>query len=81
MRRNVARWFAGSQAVEALVADDTCFGKDGTAPPCVARQYSGTLGKVSNCQIGVSVHLVNEATTCGGLAAVLSRELGRRQPR
>ncbi len=64
VRRNVARWFAGSQPVEALVVDDTGFPKDGTASPCVARQYSGTLGKVANCQIGVSVHLVNEHASC-----------------
>ena len=54
VRRNVARWFAGSQAVEALVIDDTGFAKDGTASPCVARQYSGTLGKVANCQVCVA---------------------------
>ena len=64
VRRNVARWFAASQPVEALVVDDTGFPKDGTALPCVARQYSGTLGKVGNCQIGVSVHLVNERASC-----------------
>src|SRR5512142_3547873 len=64
VRRNVARWFAGSQPVGALVIDDTGFAKDGTASPCVARQYSGTLGKVANCQIGVSVHLVNEHASC-----------------
>ena len=64
VRRNVARWFAASQPVEALVIDDTGFPKDGTASPCVARQYSGTLGKVGNCQIGVSVHLVNERASC-----------------
>jgi SRSO17 transposase len=64
VRRNVARWFAAGQPVEALVVDDTGFPKDGTASPCVARQYSGTLGKVANCQIGVSVHLVNEHASC-----------------
>ena len=64
VRRNVARHFAASQPVEALVADDTGFPKDGTASPCVARQYSGTLGKTGNCQIGVSVHLVNEHASC-----------------
>jgi len=64
VRRNVARWFAASQPVEALVIDDTGFPKDGTASPCVARQYSGTLGKTANCQIGVSVHLVNEHASC-----------------
>ena len=64
VRRNVARWFAAGQPVEALVIDDTGFPKDGTASPCVARQYSGTLGKTANCQIGVSVHLVNEHASC-----------------
>src|SRR5207344_892716 len=64
VRRNVARWFASSQPVEALVVDDTGFPKDGTASPCVARQYSGTLGKVGSCQIGVSVHLVSEHASC-----------------
>src|SRR5947209_1548755 len=64
VRRNVARWFAAGQPVEALVVDDTGFPKDGDASPCVARQYSGTLGKTANCQVGVSVHLVNEGASC-----------------
>src|SRR5437660_6222888 len=64
VRRNVAQWFAGNQPVEALGIDDTGFPKDGDASPCVARQYSGTLGKTANCQIGVSVHLVNEHASC-----------------
>ncbi len=64
VRRNIARWFAASQPVDALVVDDTGFAKDGSASPCVARQYSGTLGKVGNCQVGVSVHLVNEHASC-----------------
>jgi len=63
VRRNVARWFAGHQPVEALVVDDTGFPKDGDASPCVARQYSGTLGKTANVQIGVSVHLVSEGAS------------------
>ncbi len=63
-RRNAARWFAGSFPVEALVIDDTGFGKDGDASPCVARQYSGTLGKKANCQVAVSVHLASEHASC-----------------
>jgi SRSO17 transposase len=64
VRRNVARWFAAGQPVEALVVDDTGFPKDGAASPCVARQYSGTLGKTANCQVAVSVHLVGEHASC-----------------
>jgi SRSO17 transposase len=64
VRANVARWFASSQPVEALVVDDTGFPKDGKASPCVARQYSGTLGKIGNCQVGVSVHLAGEQASC-----------------
>jgi SRSO17 transposase len=60
VRRNVARWFAGSRPVAALVVDDTGFLKDGTASPCVARQYPGSFGKVANCQVGVSVHLAGQ---------------------
>src|ERR1700745_4326314 len=65
VRRDVARWVAAEQPVDALLIDDTGFPKDGTASPCVARQYSGTLGKTANCQVGVSVHLVNEHASCG----------------
>jgi len=64
VRANVARWFAASQPVEALVVDDTGFPKDGKSSPCVARQYSGTLGKIGNCQVGVSVHLAGEHASC-----------------
>jgi SRSO17 transposase len=48
----------------AWAIDDTGFPKDGTGSPGVARQYSGTLGKVGNCQIGVSVHAVTDTASC-----------------
>lgn len=63
VRRNVARWAAGAIEPAAYVVDDTGFPKDGTASPCVARQYSGTLGKTGNCQIGVSVQMVTDTAS------------------
>jgi SRSO17 transposase len=45
---------------EALIVDDTGFVKDGDASPCVSRQYTGSAGKVTNCQVGVSLHLAHD---------------------
>src|SRR6266487_4058208 len=42
--------------VQAWIVDDTGIPKCGRHSPGVKRQYSGTLGKIGNCQITVSVH-------------------------
>ena len=42
----------------------TGFKKDGVFSLCVARQYLGTLGKIGNCQIGVSVNAATDAASC-----------------
>jgi SRSO17 transposase len=65
VRRRLAARLIGLIEPVAWVIDDTGFVKDGDASPGVARQYSGTLGKVGNCQIAVSVHAA--ATRASGV--------------
>jgi SRSO17 transposase len=61
--RAVAERVVAEIDVQAWVLDDTGFPKDGTHSPGVKRQYSGTLGKIGNCQVGVSVHAVGARGT------------------
>jgi SRSO17 transposase len=61
--RAVAERVAPEIEILAWVLDDTGFPKQGKRSPGVKRQYSGTLGKVGNCQIGVSVHALGERGT------------------
>lgn len=64
VRRQIAEKAVEAIGPEAWVVDDTGFPKDGPASPGVARQYSGSLGKVGNVQIGVSVHAVTDHASC-----------------
>jgi SRSO17 transposase len=63
IQRAVAERVAPAIDVEAWVIDDTGVAKDGRHSPGVKRQYSGTLGKIGNCQITVSVHALGREGT------------------
>jgi SRSO17 transposase len=61
--------------VEAFVIDDTGFAKKGKHSVGVARQYSGTLGRIDNCQVAASLHLAGEAgSACVGFRLYLPEE-------
>jgi SRSO17 transposase len=69
LARKVDRELPG---IEALVVDDTGFPKKGKFSVGVARQYSGTLGRVDNCQVAASLHLAGElGSACIGMRLFL----------
>jgi SRSO17 transposase len=80
--RACAERVAPEVGVSAWVVDDTGIPKDGDHSPGVKRQYSGTLGKVGNCQVTVSVHAVGDRGTLPlGWALYLPEEWCQDLPR
>ena len=67
--RYVAAHLGGPAGV--LVADETGFEKSGVCSAGVQRQYTGTAGKITNCQIGVFLAYA----VPGGARALIDREL------
>jgi SRSO17 transposase len=70
--------------VAAWIVDDTAFPKKGHHSVGVAHQYCGILGKQANCQVAVTVTLVNEAVSVPAayqlyLPAEWARDRARRQ--
>jgi SRSO17 transposase len=64
----VIETYGGAEAV--LVVDETGFVKKGTHSAGVKRQYSGTAGRIENCQVGVFL-----AYTSGDNYALIDRAL------
>lgn len=68
--------------LEAFVLDDTGFPKKGEHSVGVARQYSGTLGRVDNCQVATSLHLAGEAgSACIGMRLYLPEGWAKNEER
>jgi len=73
-RRIAQRVDAELPGVEAFVVDDTGFPKKGRHSVGVQRQYSGTLGRIDNCQVAASLHLASEAGgACIGMRLALPK--------
>jgi SRSO17 transposase len=64
VRRRLAERMTTAIGPAAWVIDDTGFPKFGRWSVGVAPQYWGALGKVANCQVGVSVQAATDAASC-----------------
>jgi len=63
-----------------LVIDETGFLKQGKASCGVARQYTGSAGKITNCQIGVFASYVSRHGHASLIVRFICQRSGRMIP-
>ena len=78
VRGYVVEHLADEDAV--LVVDETGFLKQGRASCGVGRQYTGSAGKITNCQIGVFAAYVSAMATPLSIGPCTCRRPGRAMP-
>jgi SRSO17 transposase len=75
LHRRLALRFEKAFRPEAYIVDDTGFPKKGRHSVGVARQYSGTMGRVDNCQVAPSLHVAaDETSACIGMRLYLPED-------
>jgi SRSO17 transposase len=74
VRDRLSRYVAGrlGDPGGVLIADETGFENTGTHSAGVQRQYTGTAGKITNCQVGV---FLSYAVPAEGTRVLVDREL------
>lgn len=69
VRHEAARYglaaMTAREPIETWIVDDTGFLKQGTHSVGVQRQYTGSAGKVANCQVGVSLSVATRTEHLG----------------